>query len=934
MSRKPFNDTCGCCAGIDSETPVRLHNPPSQTAISYRVGTHSRFKESMLAALSRADYPALLALGTRDDDDFSIACLDGAATVLDVLTFYQERHANEHYLMTAIERRSVLEMARLIGYELSPGVAAATHLAFTLQAAQAAAGSPPADTDPIAIPARTRVQSVPGQDEEPQVFETTEEIEARAEWNAVGAQTAIPYRPTHGDLDIYVDGVENNLQEGDAVLIVGEHRMKYPGSERWDIRVLKRVEIDRARLRTRLVWDVPLGHTGPTVHPSESDVRLFVFRKRASLFGHNAPDPRLMNIEEGTPLDLLTTGEGIDLRWDEYSIQDQQIDLAGSHDKIVSDGWIALLSNEADEGTPDLPGYLELYRAKKVFKTSRTDYGISGAITRIEPDTTENMPEFKLQQTIALIASEELIVHQRPVRHPVYGDAISLAALVDGLVPGRYLALSGRLQRLKVAPGVSLTATDGTALDEGDSLRIAAIPEKLVGGTPVRLSPAAFGSLIDDRNASTPLRMQLIDRDGRLLTIDGPGANWLWDSREDDPVISEIARIENDEGAVADGRDRTAISLTRDLGNVYQRDTVRINFNVAPANNGETVTEILGDGDARAADQTFVLKQSPLTYVSADTPGGGEAAMEVRVNEVLWSEKPSLFEAAADARVYELRNRDDGTTAVVFGDGVEGGRLPTGKTNVRATYRKYTGTGGNLGKDRLTTLLQKPLGVTEVTNPEPATGGADPEVIADARQNAPLTVLTLDRAVSVQDYRNYARAFAGVAKAHALWIASGPSRGIYITLAGVDGASIPEGSETYTNLMNSLRRYGDPMLPLSLVSFTAATFTLGMAVKIADAARRESVLQNLEATLRSYFSFANRDFGQHVTQDEVLAVAHSVNHVEAVRITKLYRDGTGTSVTVEPIIAAQLPVASLTVPPEPAELLTLSDAPLEMESFS
>ena len=81
-----------------------------------------------------------------------------------------------------------------------------------------------------------------------------------------------------------------------------------------------------------------------------------------------------------------------------------------------------------------------------------------------------------------------------------------------------------------------------------------------------------------------------------------------------------------------------------------------------------------------------------------------------------------------------LRLGLDGTTAVVFGDGVEGGRLPTGKTNVRATYRKYTGTGGNLGKDRLTTLLQKPLGVAEVTNPEPATGGADPEDIADARR--------------------------------------------------------------------------------------------------------------------------------------------------------------------------------------------------------
>ena len=45
-----------------------------------------------------------------------IALLDAWATVGDVLTFYQERIANEGYLRTATERRSVLELARLVGY--------------------------------------------------------------------------------------------------------------------------------------------------------------------------------------------------------------------------------------------------------------------------------------------------------------------------------------------------------------------------------------------------------------------------------------------------------------------------------------------------------------------------------------------------------------------------------------------------------------------------------------------------------------------------------------------------------------------------------------------------------------------------------------------------------------------------------------------------
>jgi hypothetical protein len=64
----------------------------------------------------------------------------------DILTFYQERIANESYLRTATERLSILEQSRLLGYQLGPGLAAATHLAFTLEEkSRLAATGGPAD---------------------------------------------------------------------------------------------------------------------------------------------------------------------------------------------------------------------------------------------------------------------------------------------------------------------------------------------------------------------------------------------------------------------------------------------------------------------------------------------------------------------------------------------------------------------------------------------------------------------------------------------------------------------------------------------------------------------------------------------------------------------------------------------------------------------
>src|SRR5580692_6043406 len=97
------SNTCSCCAGISIETPGVVSNLPGLNAIAYRVGTQPTFLESMLANLTASRQPALYGLTTRNDDDFTIALLDAWATVADVLTFYQERIANESYLRTAIE---------------------------------------------------------------------------------------------------------------------------------------------------------------------------------------------------------------------------------------------------------------------------------------------------------------------------------------------------------------------------------------------------------------------------------------------------------------------------------------------------------------------------------------------------------------------------------------------------------------------------------------------------------------------------------------------------------------------------------------------------------------------------------------------------------------------------------------------------------------
>jgi hypothetical protein len=173
-------DACGCCEDQGDLTPLALENPPGLFELAYRVGTHGSFKETMIRQLpvaGPAGHP-LSALTTREDDDPTIGLIDAWASVLDVLTFYQERIVNEGFLRTATERRSIRELANAIGYKLAPGAAACAYLAFDLETAE---GAP----KQVTIGKGVKVQSVPGPDELPQTFETIEEIEARPEWNAI-----------------------------------------------------------------------------------------------------------------------------------------------------------------------------------------------------------------------------------------------------------------------------------------------------------------------------------------------------------------------------------------------------------------------------------------------------------------------------------------------------------------------------------------------------------------------------------------------------------------------------------------------------------------------------------------------------------------------------------------------------------------------------
>jgi phage-related baseplate assembly protein len=618
------------------------------------------------------------------------------------------------------------------------------------------------------------------------------------------------------------------------------------------------------------------------------------FRQRAALFGHNAPDPHLLFNTTAAPAGMI---DSVTKDWLGYSIQGGRIDLDASYPKILAGSWVLLAGGDGVTGLPSLPGRVELYRADKVKHLSRLAFGMSGRITAITPDTSTNLTQFQLDEALVFAQSEEVALAKRPLAYPLYGTTVSTGRVCRDLMPQQSIAVSGRRQRVRIiVEDANLEfVPDGESavpIKPNDSFMIATVPAQLVGTTEVAVAPADLPATLS--NQALTMRWRLIDRDGLTGTLDAPTtAVELQPALSDDPVVRELCLIFDSDAAITHDRDHTTIELDAAVTNVYHRPTATFCANLARATNGETVSEIAGSGNAATTGQRFMLKQSPLAYVSAATTDGRAATLSVRVDGLLWKETPSLFEQEARAHVYSLRQDNDGRTIVQFGDAVEGARLPTGQDNIRFAYRKFLGSGGNLDAGRLTTLLGRPLGVKAVSNVTAASGGEDAESLDDARRNAPLTMLTLGRAVSLQDYTDFARSFAGIDKAQATWAGSGAARGIFVTVAGPDGAAVADDSETMVNLVDALRDYGDPLVPLTVRSFTSVFFKVSATIKVADDADEDTVLADVETALHEQYAFGNRDFGQTVSIDEVMAVIHTVTGVVAADVDLLYRTDPG-----------------------------------------
>ncbi|TJZ52986.1 putative baseplate assembly protein [Streptomyces piniterrae] len=375
-------------------------------------------------------------------------------------------------------------------------------------------------------------------------------------------------------------------------------------------------------------------------------------------------------------------------------------------------------------------------------------------------------------------------------------------------------------------------------------------------------------------------------RPGRYLVVSGertdiPGSAGVRGTEL--AVIAGVDQVLDPE--LPGDRVHTRLTLTAGLTHRYLRDTVRIQGNVVPASHGESRDEAIGSGDAGRVNQTFALWQSPLTWLPDDNPLGATPELEIRVDGLRWHAVDSLAGRGPHERVYVTGTAGDhGRTTVTFGDGVHGARLPTGHDNVRARYRFGTGRAANVAANRITQAVTRPLGVTGVTNPQPATGGADADGPRLTRRTIPLAVSALDRLVSLADYEDFARSRAGIGRASARELFDGRRKVLHVTVAGVDDIPIAPDAEVLRALRSSLAEYGDARLPVRVDVREPVLLLCAARVKVAPDHSWPLVEPRVRQALLAELGYDGRELGQPAQLSEVLAAAQSVPGVDYVDV--------------------------------------------------
>ncbi|WP_404337152.1 hypothetical protein AB2M62_01360 [Sphingomonas sp. MMS12-HWE2-04] len=378
-------------------------------------------------------------------------------------------------------------------------------------------------------------------------------------------------------------------------------------------------------------------------------------------------------------------------------------------------------------------------------------------------------------QLLSAIKVNTLALLAHPSPHDGAGAWGSTGLYLDALYPMLLKGQDAAIEVNGVLHAVSLTSAGvhNHVLSVGSSGATATLPLSYltfasvgtVGSDAVvraHLAPKSAGTLL--RPAETRVTSAMIQAQGALalpgVELDGAPASG--------PAFALGQRAAGLDlpGTVQPGMHPRYVPDAGAAGPDPLETPIAILGNVVTAIRGETVSnEVLGSGNAQIAAQRFPLKKKPLSWIEdAAAASGRVPQITLWVDGLAWAFTDSFYGRKSGDRLFAIEMAPDGTATIIGGDGERGMRFPSGVRNIVASYRAGAGAAkpppGSIGQ-----FARAAAGLSRVTQPLAAWGGADAEKADEIRALAPAGALTLGRAVSLADFEAMIRGSSGIVNA-------------------------------------------------------------------------------------------------------------------------------------------------------------------------
>ena len=880
--------------------PLAIFNRPALPRINYRIGAYGEMRAHMLGLIDRA--PALAAWTHRGSDDPGIALVESMAVVGDILSLYQDNYANEAYLRTATLDTSVTGLVRLLGYRPAPGLGGHARFALAVKGAQ-----------PVTVPAGLALDATLEGTSKPATFETRTEITAVPALSEFHLHRPRRVPPIVNGMQVFqlgaADGV--TLKPGDK-LMVGLALGLSDNAAYGSTQVM---EVEKVWEAFGLRYVQTKGHL-ESLQPVQP----------------NQPTQPVLTLQTPQSLQAFQTFATVQ---PVQTVQPGQI-LQGPPALQAGLGWLSPSS------TPRLVAWK--------LGGSFQHFGHASPPSRLVVDAatgraTQQAVSYSrvLDARHSAEASSPLAARQLPLDGQLKDMAPGISVLVVAKLATstraspssspRQRVLLRRVQQVEAAsltwgalsgPATMLTLDQDLAINEGSlTLRytdIRSLAVHAVQGEAFELRAAPVNT-----SASSGVTLDFY---GTAADAQALQARTLLMREPAGPATARVQRVRRH----TSGEPRFELTLDRTVSYAlypHENPLVPVHGNLVEASEGKHQPDTaLGDGDARATFQTFALPKAPLTYLldpTATPPQRPE--IEVRVNGLLWQRVESFYDSGPRDLHYIVRQAEDGSSLVQFGDGVTGARLPSGKGNVVATYRSGSGSRGPLKPDTSVSAKPRFAGFDQALLHEPVTGGAAPEPATSVRLAAPATMHSLGRIVSLSDCESEAQSLPGVLKARASWALVDGASVLMLTVL-TDGLASADRQALEGALRSAFAARGPARFALQLRLGNRLFAEVALRVGYSAALRTADLLPALHTALGTspdelalddlptggLFDWRQRQFGQDVHGSQVVGRVQNVPGVAWVALQRLApRDARRLPATLAagpgPELAALSPVA-------------------------